>query len=55
MREVVGPDLDIVETREVRREERTDRSAADDADPHVYDASLALTSRYIAVCSGAGI
>ena len=33
-REVVRPDLDVVELREVRREERPDGAAADDADPH---------------------
>ena len=33
-REVVGPDLDVVELREVRREQRPDGAAADDADPH---------------------
>ena len=33
-REVVRPDLDVVELREVRREQRPDRAAADDADPH---------------------
>ena len=33
-REVVGPDLDVVELRQVRREQRADRAAADDADPH---------------------
>ena len=32
--EVVGPDLDVVEAGEVRGEERADRAAADDADPH---------------------
>ncbi len=33
LREVVGPDLDVVELRQVRREQRPDRAAADDADP----------------------
>ena len=32
--EVVRPDLDVVERGEVGREERADRAAADDADPH---------------------
>ena len=32
--EVVRPHLDVVEQREVRREERPDGAAADDADPH---------------------
>ena len=32
--EVVGPDLDVVEPREVRREQRPDGAAADDRDPH---------------------
>ena len=32
--EVVGPDLDVVELREVRREQRPDRAAANHADPH---------------------
>ena len=32
--QVVGPDLDVVELRERRREQRPDRPAADDADPH---------------------
>ena len=34
LRDVVRPDLDVVELREVRREQRPDCSAADDADPH---------------------
>ena len=33
-RRVVRPDLDVVELREIRREQRADRAAADDADPH---------------------
>ena len=33
-RRVVGPDLDVVELREIRGEERADRAAADDADSH---------------------
>ena len=32
--EVERPHLDVVEQREVRREERADRTASDDADPH---------------------
>jgi hypothetical protein len=32
--EVEGPDLDVVELREVRREERAHCSASDDADLH---------------------
>ena len=51
--EVVGPDLDVLELSEVRGEERADRAAADHAHPHEYDASLAATSRYRAVCRGA--
>ena len=43
--EVVRPDLDVVELGEVGGEERADGSAADDADPHEYEASRALTSR----------
>ena len=38
LRDVVGPDLDVVELREVRREERAHRPAADDADPHFASA-----------------
>ena len=34
LREVVRPDLDVVELRQARREERADGAAADDADPH---------------------
>jgi hypothetical protein len=44
-REVVGPDLDIVQSSEVRREQRADRPAPDDADPHEYEASRAFTRR----------
>src|SRR5262249_53728109 len=33
-REVVRPDLDVVELRQVRCEQRPDRAASDDADPH---------------------
>ena len=54
LRQVVGPDLDVVERREVRREQRADRAAADDADLHCHDASFALISRSIAACSGTG-
>ena len=32
--EVERPDLDVVEQREVRREQRADRAAADDRNPH---------------------
>ena len=53
LREVVGPDLDVVELGQVRGEERPDRAATHHTNPHEYDASLALTSRYTAVCSGA--
>src|SRR5205807_8205847 len=52
-REVVGPHFDIVEPREVGREERADGAAADDADPHAYVASRPRTSAYTAVCNGA--
>src|SRR5206468_7054556 len=53
-RQVVRPYLHVVELREVRREQRPDRPAADDADPHAeYAASRALTSWYRAVCNGA--
>ena len=34
LREVVRPDLDILELREVRREQRSHRTASHDADPH---------------------
>ena len=34
LRDVVGPDLDVVELGKVRREERPDGAATDDADPH---------------------
>src|SRR4029079_8807390 len=51
---VVRPHLDVVERREVRREQRADRAAADDADLHCHDDSFAFTSRYSAVCSGTG-
>ncbi len=34
LRQVVRPHLDVVEQREIRREERPDGPAADDADPH---------------------
>ena len=43
--EIERPDLDVVELREVRREQGTDRSAADDRHPHRYDASRPLTRR----------
>ena len=39
---VVRPHLDVVERREVRREQRADRAAADDTDSHSQEASLAL-------------
>src|SRR5439155_20236084 len=42
--EVVAPDLDVVELCQVRREERPDRPAADDAHVHEYDASLPRAS-----------
>ena len=32
--EVVRPDLDLLQLGEVRREQRTDRTTADDADSH---------------------
>ena len=51
--EVVRPDLDVVEPGQVRREQRPDGAAADDAHPHAYDSSLAFTSRSTAVSSGA--
>src|SRR5207244_5965655 len=42
-REVVAPDLDLVELSEVRGKQRADRPAPDHADPHAeYDASRAL-------------
>ncbi len=34
LRRVVRPDLDVVELREIRREQRADCAAADDTDPH---------------------
>ena len=34
LREVEGPHLDVVERGEIGREQRPDRAAADDADPH---------------------
>ena len=34
LREVVRPDLDILELCEVRREQRSHRTASHDADPH---------------------
>jgi hypothetical protein len=43
--EIEGPDLDVVELGEVRREQRPDRTAADDRHPHRYDASRPLTRR----------
>src|SRR5262249_62038431 len=52
-REVVRPNLRVVELSEVRREERPHSTRADHADSHEYDASRALTSWYTAVCSGA--
>src|SRR4029077_17493726 len=52
-REVVGPDLDVVEGAEVRGEQRPDSAAADDADPH-QEPSFALIRRYRVVCSGTG-
>src|SRR5690242_2804786 len=51
--EVVRPDLDLVELREVRREERADGAAPDDGHAD-HAVSRAFTSRYIAVCSGTG-
>ena len=42
---VVCPDLDVVQLREVRCEQRADRATTDDTHPHVYEASLALTRR----------
>ena len=53
-REVVGPDLDVVERPEIGGEQRADRAAADDADLHCHEASFALISRYMAVWSGTG-
>ena len=41
-REVVGPDLDVVERAEIGREQRADGAAADDADLHSHEASLRL-------------
>jgi hypothetical protein len=43
--EVVGPHLDVVELREVRREQRPDRAAADDRRPSRVDVLRAFTSR----------
>src|SRR6266576_181606 len=43
--EIERPDLDVVELRKVRREQRPDCSAADDRHPHRYDASRPLTRR----------
>src|SRR6185295_4669642 len=34
LRDVVGPDLDVVELREIGREQRADRTASHHADPH---------------------
>ena len=42
--EVVGPDLDVVELREVGSEQRSHRATPDHADPHEYEASRARTS-----------
>jgi hypothetical protein len=45
LREVVRPHLEVLERRQIRREERPDRAAAHDADPHEYEVSRAFTSR----------
>src|SRR5207247_7378084 len=44
-REVVGPDLDVVELREVGGEERADRAAADDTNPQDVPPVAARVSR----------
>jgi hypothetical protein len=53
-RQVVCPDLDVVERCEVRRKERADRPAAYDTDSDSQDASFALINRYIVSCNGTG-
>ena len=54
LREVVRPDLDVVERRQVRREQRPHRAAADDTDRYCHESSFALISRSIVSCSGTG-
>ena len=44
LRDVVGPHLDVVELREVRREQRPDSPASDHADPHFASAGRSLGS-----------
>ena len=43
--EIERPDLDVLELSQVGREQRPDRSAANDRHPHRYEASRPLTRR----------
>ena len=52
LREVVRPHLDVVQRRQVRREQRADGAAPDDRYDH--ESSFALISRSIVSCSGTG-
>jgi hypothetical protein len=48
LRQIVGPHLHVIELREIGREQRADRAASDDADPH-----QAALSRWAAASSSA--